>query len=68
MSLRIAAVPDPAASTREERLAALLEETSPQARRARVEAATRAVLPTLEPLPPDGRLPKGAVVAVAALA
>ncbi|MFF4384578.1 hypothetical protein [Kitasatospora sp. NPDC001547] len=64
MSLRIAAVPDPAAPTREERLAALLEETSPQARRARVEAATRPVLPALEPLLPDGRLPKGAVVEV----
>ncbi|MGY0466943.1 hypothetical protein ACW14Y_42790 (plasmid) [Kitasatospora sp. cg17-2] len=46
------------------RLADLLEETSPATRRARVEAATRPVLPALEPLLPDGRLPKGAVVEV----
>ncbi|MFE7524646.1 hypothetical protein ACFU7Y_02880 [Kitasatospora sp. NPDC057542] len=64
MSARIAAVPDPAASTRGERLAELLEETSPQARLARVEAATRPVLPPLESLLPDGRLPKGVVVEV----
>ncbi|MEE1822205.1 hypothetical protein PUR61_08350 [Streptomyces sp. BE20] len=47
------------------RLADLLEETSPAARRARVEAATRPVLPALQPLLPDGRLPKGAVIEVA---
>ncbi|MFE4397940.1 MULTISPECIES: hypothetical protein [Streptomycetaceae] len=64
MSGRIAAVPAPAGPERGERLAAMLEETSPQARRARVEAATRPVLPALEPLLPDGRLPKGAVVEV----
>ncbi|MFE2412355.1 hypothetical protein ACFXDE_28805 [Kitasatospora sp. NPDC059408] len=64
MSARIAAVPDTAAPDRGERLAVLLEETSPAARRARVEAASRPVLPALEPLLPDGRLPKGVVVEV----
>ncbi|MFJ9461466.1 hypothetical protein ACIRST_41150 [Kitasatospora sp. NPDC101447] len=64
MSVRIAAVPDTAAPTTGARLAGLLEETSPRARRARVEAATRPVLPALEPLLPDGRLPKGTVIEV----
>ncbi|WBP92029.1 hypothetical protein [Kitasatospora cathayae] len=63
MSARIAAVPDLSA-TPGERLAAMLEETSPQARRARIEASTRPVLPALEPLLPHGRLPKGVVVEV----
>ncbi|MET9402089.1 hypothetical protein [Kitasatospora sp. NPDC002965] len=57
-------VPDPG-EERGLRLANLLEETSPVARRARVEAATRPVLPALQPLLPDGRLPKGAVIEVA---
>ncbi|MFF2080631.1 hypothetical protein ACFVXG_38435 [Kitasatospora sp. NPDC058162] len=64
MSAPIAAVPDSAASERGERLAALLEETSPAARLARVEAASRPVLPALAPLLPDGRLPKGVVVEI----
>ncbi|WP_030246326.1 hypothetical protein [Streptomyces sp. NRRL S-350] len=60
-----AALPAPDADTqRRLRLAGLLEETSPAARRARVESATRPVLPALEPLLPDGRLPKGVVVEV----
>ncbi|MFJ9777159.1 hypothetical protein ACIRVF_38995 [Kitasatospora sp. NPDC101157] len=64
MSARVALVPDTAESARGERLAVLLEETSPAARLARVEAASRPVLSTLEPLLPDGRLPKGVVVEV----
>ncbi|MFJ6384706.1 hypothetical protein ACIQI7_32450 [Kitasatospora sp. NPDC092039] len=62
MSPRIAAVPDPVTPAYDERLAELLDETSPQVRRARIEAGTRPVLPALEPLLPDGRLPKGVVV------
>ncbi|MQS17911.1 hypothetical protein F7Q99_38420 [Streptomyces kaniharaensis] len=64
MSARIAPVPDGAAPDRGERLAVLLDETSLTARLARVEAASRPVLPALEPLLPDGRLPKGVVVEV----
>ncbi|MFF7995135.1 hypothetical protein ACFZDG_35860 [Kitasatospora xanthocidica] len=51
-------------SDRSDRLAALLEETSPEARLARVEAATRPAHPALAPVLPDGRLPRGAVVTV----
>ncbi|MEU9044592.1 MULTISPECIES: hypothetical protein [unclassified Kitasatospora] len=64
MSAPIALVPDLVESGRAERLAVLLEETSPAARRARAEAGSRPVLPALEPLLPDGRLPKGVVVEV----
>ncbi|MFB7678368.1 hypothetical protein ACFC26_43935 [Kitasatospora purpeofusca] len=59
-----AAAEDRLGADRRERLAGLLEETSPATRRARIEAVTRPVLPALEPLLPDGRLPKGAVVEV----
>ncbi|MFF2548305.1 hypothetical protein ACFVUY_37910 [Kitasatospora sp. NPDC058063] len=45
-------------------LAELLAETSPAARRARVEAQTRPVLPALALLLPDGRLPRGETVEV----
>ncbi|MER7671329.1 hypothetical protein ABTY61_23080 [Kitasatospora sp. NPDC096128] len=47
-----------------DRLAELLAETSPEARLARVEAATRPAHPALAPVLPDGRLPRGAVVTV----
>ncbi|MGW2255100.1 hypothetical protein ACWCXH_33685 [Kitasatospora sp. NPDC001660] len=42
----------------------MLAETSPAARLARVEAATRPAHPALAPVLPDGRLPRGAVVTV----
>ncbi|MFE3504215.1 hypothetical protein ACFXPX_04535 [Kitasatospora sp. NPDC059146] len=45
-------------------LAELLAETSPAARRARVEAQTRPVLPALAAVLPDGRLPRGETVEV----
>lgn len=55
----LTAVPD-----RTERLAELLAETSPEARRARLDATTRPALPALAPVLPDGRLPRGVVVEV----
>ncbi|MFE3502980.1 hypothetical protein [Kitasatospora sp. NPDC059160] len=51
-------------SDRSDRLADMLAETSPAARRARVEAATRPAHPALAPVLPDGRLPRGAAVQV----
>ncbi|MFD5616675.1 hypothetical protein [Kitasatospora sp. NPDC127060] len=64
MNPRLAAVPDTEVSMRGDRLAELLQETSPAARLTRVEAATRPVHPALAPVLPDGRLPRGAVVSV----
>ncbi|MEU4587047.1 hypothetical protein AB0F92_34140 [Kitasatospora aureofaciens] len=51
-------------SDRSDRLAELLEETSPQARLARLEATTRPVLPALASLLPGGRLPRGVAIEV----
>ncbi|MFD4535651.1 hypothetical protein ACFWNL_18425 [Kitasatospora sp. NPDC058397] len=56
--------PTPAAAPGRPGLAELLAETSPAARRARVEAQTRPVLPALAPVLPDGRLPRGEAVEV----
>ncbi|MDH6711233.1 hypothetical protein P3T27_007986 [Kitasatospora sp. MAA19] len=50
-------------SDQSDRLAELLESTSLEARRRRLEATTRPVLPALAPLLPD-RLPRGAAVEV----
>ncbi|MFJ3793874.1 hypothetical protein [Kitasatospora sp. NPDC090091] len=57
-------VPTPAASDRSDRLADLLEHTSPEARQRRVDASTWPALDAIAPLLPDRRLPRGAVVEV----
>ncbi|MFI8085998.1 hypothetical protein ACIF6L_35050 [Kitasatospora sp. NPDC086009] len=49
---------------RRDRLAELLADTSPEARRARLNASTWPALDTIAPLLPDGRLPRGCAVEV----
>ncbi|MEV0535881.1 hypothetical protein [Kitasatospora sp. NPDC050463] len=56
-------VPTPI-SDRSDRLAELLAETSPEARRARIDATTWPALDALAPVLPDGRLPRGCVIEV----
>ncbi|MFE2723948.1 hypothetical protein [Kitasatospora sp. NPDC059327] len=51
-------------SDQSDRLTDLLEQTSPEARRARVDATTWPALDALAPLLPDGRLPRGCAVEV----